>query len=463
MKVERLSAEDRLMLDASRRWPQDIGALVMLDGTPLLDGRGGFRLAAVRDLIASRLHLVPRFRQVVRSGGRGRGGPYWADARSFDLAGHVRELPLEQPAGTAELLGAVERLRGERIDPRQPLWQFWFITGRSDHRVALFVKIHHAVADGLAAMTIVSAFLDDVAEVPVGAAPAWSPRIVRSSDLVGENLSARLSGLLHAIVSMARPSRSIRSLLALGPAVRELLGEPPGDSTSIERMVGESRSIALVRTEFRTARRISRACGATLNDLLLALTSAGMRALLDARHEPVAGVVLRAYVPVTLRRHLHGTQQGSEIAQMAVPLSMDADSPVLRLRAISAETRRRKARPRPKLGKLFRGRLTTKLLLKLVMAQHVNITTASIPGPRRPMYLAGAQLLEVFPVLPLLGNQSIGIGVVSYADTFNIGITADRDTFPDLPLLADAMRAELRALAEATRSVLEAEPLTASV
>jgi hypothetical protein len=122
----------------------------------------------------------------------------------------------------------------------------------------------------------------------------------------------------------------------------------------------------------------------------------------------------------------------------------------MRLRRIAIETRRRKARSRPDLGKLFRGRLATKLLLKLVVAQHVNITTASIPGPPRTAYLAGARVLEVFPVLPLLGNQPIGIGVVSYARSFSIGITADRDAFPDLDIVADAVRGELRALAKAT-------------
>jgi hypothetical protein len=265
------------------------------------------------------------------------------------------------------------------------------------------------------------------------------------------------------MASLGRPWRAIHAALKMGPAVRELLGEKPGDSTSIDRLVGEARCMALVRADFRATKRISRACEATLNDLLLALTSAGMRALLGARGERVDGVVLRAYVPVTLRKSLHGPQQGSEIAQMAVPLSMDSAAPTTRLRRIAVETRRRKTRPRPNLGKLFRGRLATKMLLRLVVAQHVNITTASIPGPRRPMYLAGARVLEVFPVLPLLGNQPIGIGVVSYADTFNIAITADRDAFPDLQIVATAIRDELRALADSIPGVPELKPVTASV
>ena len=451
MKIDRLSAEDRLMLDASRRWPQDIGALMLFDGAPLFEGDGTFRIEAVRQLVASRLHLVPRLRQVIRIPKPGRGGPYWADARSFDLAEHVRELHLEHPARETELLAAIEQLRAARLDARRPVWQIWFITGLPERRVAAFVKIHHALADGLAAMTIVSAFLDKEPGTKPELPRAWHPHPPhRPSDIVADNLRGRLAAMVRLAATAARPWRPVRQLLAVGPAIHELLGEEPGASTSIDRMVGDERSIALVRADYRTVRRIGRACDATPNDVLLSLTAAGMRALLIARGESVAGIVLRAYVPVTLRKSLHGPQQGTRVAQMAVPLPLDDQAPVMRLRRIAIETRRRKARSRPDLGKLFRGRLATKLLLKLVVAQHVNITTASIPGPPRTAYLAGARVLEVFPVLPLLGNQPIGIGVVSYARSFSIGITADRDAFPDLDIVADAVRGELRALAKAT-------------
>jgi hypothetical protein len=157
-------------------------------------------------------------------------------------------------------------------------------------------------------------------------------------------------------------------------------------------------------------------------------------------------------VPVSLRRTIHGPQEGTNIAQMALPLRLDAAAPGARLRGIAAETRTRKARPRPPLGKLFRGRLATRILLKAVIAQRVNVTTASIPGPRRRLYLAGAPVLEVFPVLPLLGNQPLGVGAVSYAGRLGIGIAADRDALPDIAVFASGVRDELAALAALGRS-----------
>jgi hypothetical protein len=207
-----------------------------------------------------------------------------------------------------------------------------------------------------------------------------------------------------------------------------------------------------VRASYRIVRQVARANGASVNDVLLAATAAGLRRLLLARGEPVAGVAVRTYVPVTLRRRLRGPQQGNRLAQMAVPLSLDELRPIDRLQQVAAETRKRKARVRPALGVIFRGRLATRLLLKVIVAQRVNLTTACVPGPRRPAYFAGARLLEVFPVLPLIGNEPIGVGVVSYADSFNIGIAVDADAVPDVGALADGVRDELAALAEGAQT-----------
>jgi diacylglycerol O-acyltransferase len=449
--IERLNAEEQVMLGASAAFPQDIGALAILDGRTLFDDDGRFRLESVRAVVASRLHLVPRFRMVLRDAPRGRGAPYWTDAPGFDLARHVGELRLEAPAGEAALLAAVEMLRAERFDRARPLWAMWLLTGLPDQRVALFVKIHHTVADGLAAMTIMASLLDFAPGGEVPAQRPWFPRRApRQSQLVADTIRRRLHGVRHGFALLGHPARLIRGAREMWPAVHELLADEPGDSTSIDRIVGEGRRLALVRSGHRAVRRIGRTFGASVNDVLLAATAGGMRRLLASRGEPVEGVTLKVYVPVSLRRHLRGPQQGVDIAQMAVPLSLTSMDPVERLRQIAAETHRRKARPRPSLGALFRGRFVTMLLLRAVMAQRVNITTASIPGPPRTGYLAGAPVLEIFPVIPLLGNEVLGVGAITYADTFTIGITADADAVADLDVLAAGIRDEL---AELTRAV----------
>jgi hypothetical protein len=176
--IDRLTSLDRLMLGASRRWPQDIGALAILDGKILLDPAGELRIDAVREAIASRLHLVPRFRQVIHVPGRGRGGPLWVDAPRFDIRDHVVVRLL--PPGTDEtaLLAVAEELRTQRLDPSRPLWRMWFMPGLPAGRVAMFVKLHHSIADGMAAMTMIAALLDAGPDPPITPASPWTPRLL---------------------------------------------------------------------------------------------------------------------------------------------------------------------------------------------------------------------------------------------------------------------------------------------
>jgi diacylglycerol O-acyltransferase / wax synthase len=446
-RIDRLTGLDQLMLRASKLWPQDIGALAILDGTNLLEPTGRFRIEAVRGAIGSRLHLVPRFRQVVHVPRRGLGGPLWVDAPSFDLGDHVRVLPLPAGTGEAELLLAVERLRRERLDPSLPLWQVWFLTGLPERQVALFVKLHHAIADGMAAMATVAAFLDPVPDAPSAPARSWTPaRPPSARELLADNLARRAGRLAGAFSTLARPRTTVRRLRAAWPAARELLAEEPAPETSLDRMVGPDRSLALVRTTLDQVKEVAHAHDATVNDVLLAATTGGLRALLRSRGEPVEGTTVRVYVPVSLRRGVGGPRQGNLIAQMAVPLPLGGSDPGRRLGRIAAETARRKARTRTSLGTLFRGRITRLLLLKAVMRQRVNVTTASIPGPEVPLYLAGARVLEAFPVLPLIANEPLGVGGLSYAGAFGIGVVADRAAYPDLDVFAAGARQDLHAL-----------------
>ena len=134
---------------------------------------------------------------------------------------------------------------------------------------------------------------------------------------------------------------------------------------------------------------------------------------------------------------------------MLVPLPIGMSDPGRRLRQIAAETATRKTRSRPSLGIVFRSRIVRRALLKIITRQAVNVTTADVPGPQQPVYLAGARLLEVFPVLPLIGNVTLGIGALSYAGQFNVMAVGDRETVPDLDLFTASARDELEALAAA--------------
>ena len=157
--IERLTAEDRLILWPDDVWPQDIGALGLLDGSSLLDSEDRFRIETAKQAIEDRLHVLPRFRQVLYVPRRGLGGPLWVDAPAFNLDEHVRVVQLQAPADEAALLRAVARLRRRPLDKSRPLWEIWFLTGMSGERVGMFVRLHHVVADGIAGVAELGALL----------------------------------------------------------------------------------------------------------------------------------------------------------------------------------------------------------------------------------------------------------------------------------------------------------------
>jgi diacylglycerol O-acyltransferase / wax synthase len=447
--MERLSAEDQVMLWPDAIWPQEIGALAVLDGGALLDTDGRLQIGAVHRAVEGRLSLVPRFRQLLHVPRRGLGGPLWVDAPVFNLADHVRVAQLPAPGDEAALLLAVERLRRHRLDRSRPLWEMWFLPGLPDKRVGLFVRMHHAIADGVAGVATVGAFLDPAADTPASPVRPWTPAPPPTArELLADNLRQHAIRLGRALATLAYPVTAARHARAGWSAVREFMAAKPAAATSLNHVIGADRTLALVRSSLDLVKQIAHTHGATVNDVLLAVTAGGLRALLRSRGELVSDLIVRIDVPVTLRpRQARDHARGNLIGQMLVALPVGVSDHSQRLAQIAADTATGKANSHPSVGVLLRSRLARRVLLKLLDRQPVNVTSADLPGPPQPVYLAGAQVLEVFPVLPLMANVSLGVGALSYAGQFNITAVADLDAYPDLHMFTTGVRDELAALA----------------
>ena len=450
--VERLSAEDRLILWPDKVWPQDIGALSVLEGSGLLESDGSLRIEAAKQVIEGRLHLLPRFRQILYvPRRRGLGGPLWIDAPAFDLNDHIGVERLPRPADEAELLRAVARLRRRPLNRSRPLWEMWFLTGLPADRIGWFVRLHHVVADGIAGVAELGVLLDVAPNSAIAPAQPWAPAPWPSERaLLLDNLQRQIAKLRRALNGVTRPATILHRARAALPALRELLAGEPGPRTSLNRVVGQDRTLALMRSSLESVNEVARMHDAKVNDVLLAMIAGGLRGLLRSRGEPIEAVTLPIYVPVSLRRGLSGQEGGNLISQMIVPLPLGIADPVRRLRQIAQETAKRKSIARPSLGTMFGNRLVRGAMLKHIIRQRVNVVSADLPGPDAPLYFAGAQLIEVFPLLNLLGNESLGVGALSYAGQFNIMAVGDADAYPDIEIFAAGARDDLRALAEAT-------------
>jgi diacylglycerol O-acyltransferase len=449
--MERLGAQDlSMVLPDDFGWPQDIGALGILEGSRLLEADGRFPIEAVRERIGGRLHLVPRFRQVLHTPRRGLGWPLWVDAPAFDIADHVAVVPHGAPAGEAEMLVACEELWRRRLDRSRPLWQMWFLPGLADARVGLVMKVHHAIADGVAGVAAFGAFLDVSADAPAPSPPPWTPAPSPSGrELFGDNLRRRIHGFQGLLSGIAHPVSTVGEVRRAWPALRETFAEGRAPKTSLNRPIGPGRTLAVVRSRLDVVKGIAHAHQATVNDVLLAAVAGGLRSLLDSRGEPVEELILRAFVPVSLHREQAGEARGNFDGGMIVPLQIREPDPARRLQLIAAETAERKKKSRPPADTLFRNAAIQRSFLRHAARQRLmNIYIANVPGPPVPLYLAGARLAEVFPVVPIIGNVPLGIGALSYAGQFNITVVADRDGCPDAAVFTQGLRAALEELSQ---------------
>ncbi|MGW0172911.1 wax ester/triacylglycerol synthase family O-acyltransferase [Rhodococcus sp. NPDC003322] len=450
--LERVTASDLfLLLWDDYGWSTDIGGLAVLDGTSLLDEDGGVRLDEVRRHLEPRMHLVPRFRQLLYRPRLGLGWPLWVDAPSFDVAEHVHVRALAAPGGQDQLLETCRQLARRPFDPARPLWELWLLPGLPDRRVGAFLKLHHVLADGPAAMAAFGALLDRTADAPVEGAPAWTPTPAPSTgELLRDNLRRRRRELARGWSGLVHPSRTLRLARRALPAWREVLTDKPAPRTSLNRPVGPERRLAVVRARLDPTKHLAHIHHATVNDVVLTAVAGGVRQLLAGRGEDVHGLVQRAMVTISHHEARPGEAQGNTPGWMMVPLPVGEPDPVRRLTSIATETGARKGKARPEAGSgIFRFVACQRIWYRLFPRQRsVNLVVSNVPGPPMRLYLAGAPLLEVFPLLPPMGNLTLVVAALSYAGQLNLTAAADQDSCPDVEVFARGVRSALDELAQ---------------
>jgi WS/DGAT/MGAT family acyltransferase len=336
------------------------------------------------------------------------------------------------------------------LDTSRPLWEAWLLPGLPAHQVGLFLRAHHALADGVAGMAAFGALLDLAADAPTPVAPPWSPApIPTAGQLFRDNLWRRLRGLGRGLSSLAHPIGTGRRTRRSWLTWREYFAER-APTTSLNRPIGADRRLAIVRSRLEVAKQVAHAHHAKVNDVVLAAVAGGLRQLLASRGEPVEGLTLRAAVPISLHHEQPGQARGNQDGWMVVPLPLGEPDPGRRLDLIASETAARKQQARPQAGSGVMGfAVVQRASYRLFLARQrqVNLWVTNVPGPPVPLYVAGAPLLELFPLPPILGNLTLGIGVFSYAGQLNLTAVADRDGCPDVEAFAQGVRSALDDLA----------------
>jgi diacylglycerol O-acyltransferase len=427
--------------------------------------------ADVAALLAAKLHLIPRYRQRVRTVPFELGRPVWVDDPHFNLDYHVRATALPHPGGDAALCLLMGRLMSQPLDRDRPLWESWVVEGLPDDRWALVSKVHHCMVDGISGVDLLSALLDIEPDVELPRPPPWSPSPEPSAPakvadawlgLVGDTLA--LARRLPAVVN--DPIAAVSSIGSTGQGLvrmgRHLASTPP---LSIEGPIGPHRVWTHSSASLQDVRRIRAEFGGTINDVVLAAVTNGYRELLLSRDEDVTQAIVRTLVPVSLRAEsAHGTFD-NRVSAILYELPVGIEDPVERLWTVEHQMSALKASHMPEAGDLVTtvgnlappmvvgtlSRMGTRLMHQLPQ-RSINTVTTNVPGPQFPLYCMGRRMLEYRPYVPISHGVRVGTAILSYDGNLAFGVTGDYDTAPDVGVLARAITTgidDLRARAEA--------------
>jgi WS/DGAT/MGAT family acyltransferase len=404
---------------------------------------------AIADMVSSKLHRVPRYRQVVRFVPLDLERPMWVDDPHFNLRYHVRHTGLPSPGTEGQLQSLVGRVMAQQLDRAKPLWEMWIVEGLEDGRWAILSKTHHCMVDGVSATDLLTVVMDESPEPVRDAPPPWEPEPL-PSDL--ELISSAVRERLFSAVEIGRSARSaLRAPGRLADRLRELstgagsLGRlATSSNVGLNGPIGPHRRWDWTRSTLDEVKQIRSAFGGTVNDVVLAVITKGFRDLLLARGVEVESEVVRTLVPVSVRHEDERGTYNNRVSAMFAELPVGIADPLKRLESIREQMEdlkeKKQAVAADTLSSLYG--FAPPLLLALggrifarTNQRNVQTVTTNVPGPQRPMYAAGRRMLHAMPYVPLAGSVRIGIAIFSYTGELSFGVTGDYDTAPDIDVL----------------------------
>jgi diacylglycerol O-acyltransferase len=438
---------------------------------------GGFSAERMRTELAARLHLLPPFRRRLVEVPLGLHHPVWIEDPDFDLDFHVRRVGVGAPGGRRQMDEAIAEIASWPLDRRRPLWEIWVLDGLADdlddpagappsgRRVGFLAKVHHALADGVAAAALLANVMTaspDEVDAPPPPQP-WRPEPVPPwwrllLDAVADALRGwrRLPALL---------GRTVRGLRAVGRRRQGAEVSPPVPILHTGRApfnaaLTPHRAFATADLDLAEVKAVRAAFGVTVNDVVLAVVAGALRAhLLAAGTLPDRPLV--AGVPVASDAGAGDRLSGNKVSNLFTSLRTDLGDPVERLQAIHRVTGAAKevhnllgadmladwieyTPPRPYAWAM---RQYSRFNLADRHNPPINLVVSNVPGPREPLYIAGARMDGIWSVGPILEGVGLNVTVWSYQGRLHVGAIGCREHWDDLHVVTDGMVAALGELA----------------
>lgn len=418
------------------------------------------------DLMDRCLDRIPRYRQRVHTLPFQLGRPVWEDDPDFDLGQHLFHTTLDSPDDAA-LQDHVGGVMSTELNRNHPLWEMWLVDGLADGEWALIAKVHHCMVDGIAGVGLMEEVLDLAPDAEPGpersepwvAVPGPSEtRLV--ADAVGDLVTTVLRWTGVVLGSLARPGETASRLRTLTSGVGSWLGEAwPTTATSVDGTIGPERCWRGVRVPLAEAKAIRAERGGTVNDVILTAVTRGFRDLLLARGEDPAATEIRTLVPVSVRTE-HG-RLDNEVSAMVADLPVEISVPELRYEAIRNETRWLKLSHEAEAAEsvssladlvpapfMAYGSRVAAAVLRRHPQRSINTVTTNVPGPQVPLFAAGRRMVAYYPYVPVAFGVRFAVAILSYDGELFFGVTGDRDSAPDIDVLADGIVAGITELYE---------------
>lgn len=476
---ERLTALDASFLGLEdERTPMHVGAVVICDAGPLETEDGGIDFDKLCRFFESTLAIKERYRQRVEWI-PGLGHPVWVDDEHFNIFYHVRHVALPRPGDERQLKRLAGRVFSQRLDRTRPLWEAWVVEGLSEHRFALVVKIHHAMIDGVAGVDLMTSLFrgtpdDSIAKVTI---PEPRPRPNRREMLSAE-LDHRAKGSREILDKIGDVIRDPKGWwegardTAEGIASTIISGLAPASKSPLNpKRIGPNRRFDFARFDLAKVKEVKSALGGKLNDVVLATACGAVTRFLDRRGVDLAELVdFRALVPVSVRKTSERGAGGNKVGMMLANLPVQERDVERRFQLICEMMNYLKTQSHQVESTTALEELADKTAAGLVRSmariagrqRAYNLVVTNVPGPPFPMYLLGGRIRELYPLVPLISTQALGLALFSYDGSLFWGLNADWQEMPDLHEFAEDLEASFAELAELALGPAETAPAKSS-
>ncbi len=452
-------------LDASFLYLETSSQLLHVCGLIVLDPDtvpGGYDFDSFKRRLEERVRDVPMFNRKLKQVPLGIDHPVWVRDEDFDVDRHVHRMALPAPGKDRELAELCGHIAGIPLDRSRPLWEFFVIEGLASGQVAVFTKMHHATVDGVSGANAISYLCSLEADAPPLQEPPEdaAPRVPSDGELLARgvvhNLAKPIDLAKLMVPTVGALTRTVERA-SRGTAMAAPLTAP---RTSFNGTITGHRTVAFQDVSLERVKEVKRAVdGATVNDVVIALSGGALRRYLDERGE-LPTTSLLASVPVSVRDSSARTRGSNKVSTIFSRLGTDIEDPLERLAEVSRANAHAKehhnAIPADTLQDWaeFAAPRTCGLAARMVSSLRLaekgpvihNLVISNVPGPSVPLYCMGARIDGLYPLGPVFHGAGLNITVMSSDGRLHVGAIACRELVPAPDELVAQYPVELDAL-----------------